>query len=524
MRKILSCVAAALLLGTPSAYSAEIEKPAAIDGSAYSVIPSVLYNVTTANGRTDSYIRLFNGGLSTARFDLIIVNPATGATVGSTFSINVPSHASVQYQIQDLFGASYANVSVTGTAAYFVYVKSSEPTAGYQHAYFNDGTKFFENATTCATLLNQTMLAATNTIVLTNLSSSLLTNGTNLNYPTSVVIHNYSSTAATYRLVGVNARTGEPLGSIEKTVQANQTFSAPFFNPANATTLAASLQNQFGWNPIVSGTIYESWANLFVTDITGAVPQATVTHSIGNSTLGGSFPMTTACALNAPVSTSLSASTTFEGAIAGAGGQSGTFSILVATSGSTAAAPEGMQSAKATVEKQQATLTATGSLRLTSSSTPITLSGSYDTVTRKLTVTGGSYTFTGGVAAGSTYSGTYTGPSGAVGGFAGDKASATVKTRGYCGTFTGTDDEGAIGGTFNFVVSGTGALSGSISQSDGSAARLTGSASGTSVSGNVTGPETAASFSGILGTSSASGNFTGHEASGTWMGSSCGSF
>ena len=335
----------------------------------------------------------------------------------------------MQYRIGELFGALYANTTVSVGTAWIVYVKSSEASAGYQHVYYNDGTKFFENASSCTNLLNQSTLAASNTLVLTNLTSSLLVNGSN-SYPTSVVIHNYSATAATYRLIGVNARTGQTLGTKDVTIQANQTFSAPFFNPANATTLANSLQNNFGWTPISSGSTFELWANLLIIDTSGATPQASATHSIGNNTLGGSFAMTSACALNAPISTALSATTTttFDGAIAGANGQSGTFSITVPASGSTSAAPENMMTTKAAIEKPQATTNVTGTLRI--GSTTITLTGTYNTVTRSLTVTGGGYTFTGGVIAGSTFSGTYTGPGGALGGFAGDKRSATVTSRG----------------------------------------------------------------------------------------------
>ena len=480
MRSLLAYFCSAVLLGAipVASHAANVEKPEAIDGSTYSIIPSALYAVVTSTGRTDSYIRLFNGGLSSARFDLTIVKPATGVTVGTPFSINIPSHASQQFILGDLLGTQYAKATFSAGSAYIVYLKSSEPTAGYQHIYYNDGSKLFENASACSLLLNQSTLATSNTLVLTNLTTSILASGT-LNYPTSVVIHNYSTAAATYRIMGVNAFTGATVGNKDVTIQANQTFSAPFFNGSNATSLANSLQNNFGWTPQSS----ELWANLFITDTSGAAPQATAIHVINNNTLGGSFAMTTACALNAPVSTSLSATTTttFDGAIGGANGQTGTFSVTVQASGSSSATPETMQSVKATVEKPQAALTATGTLRIGNTTT--TLTGTYDTATRKLVITGGGYTFTGGVISGSTFSGTYTGPGGAAGGFAGDKRSATVASRGYCGTFSGHDDQGPIAGTFNFVASGSGAVSGTIATDDGSSARITGTASATAVSG-----------------------------------------
>ncbi len=372
MRKLFACLFVALL------GSATVEKAqAAIDGSTYSIIPSVLNTIVTTSGQTDSYIRLFNGGITSAQFDLIIVNPATGVTVGSPFSISVPSHASLQFRIGELFGSQYANTTVSNGTGWIVYLKSSEARAGYQHVYYNDGTKFFENASVCTNLLNQSTLAASNTLVLTNLTSSLLVTGGN-SYPTSVLIHNYAATAATYHIVGVNARTGETIGTKDVTIQANQTFSAPFYNGANATTLSNSLQTQFGWQPVSSGSIFELWANLLITESTGAAPQATAIHSIGNNTLGGSFAMTTACALNAPVSTAITTTAAFDGVVALSNGTTGTFSLTIPASASTASAvetPSAVEKASA-VEHQQASVTISGSYKPPTGSA-VTLTGTY---------------------------------------------------------------------------------------------------------------------------------------------------
>jgi len=525
MRKFLTSLASIAMLTAPMAPSfADIEKPAAIDGSAYSIIPNVLNTIVTTNGQTDSYIRLFNGGLSAASFDFQIVQPLTGANVGSAFSISVPSRASLQFRIGELFGAQYANTTVAAGTGFMVYLKSSEPKAGYQHVYYNDGTKFFENASVCTNLLNQVMLAASNTFVLTNLTSSVLASGA-VNYPTTVVIHNYSTSAATYRIVGVNARTGESIGTTDKTVQGNQTFNAPFYNGTNANTLAASLQTQFGWTPGAS----DLWVNLFITDVTGGVPQAVATHAIGNNTLGGQFAMTTACALNAPVAAAVSATTasSFDGVVTLSNGTTGTFSLTIPASGSSASAvetPSAVEKAAA-VERQLALLTISGSYRTPAGAT-ITLTGTYNTVTRAINLSGGTapniYTFIGAVSGTGTVTGTLTGPS-LTGSFGGGKQTPGTTSKAYCGTYSGHDDEGSTSGSFSLVVNGT-TVNGSHRSPDGDSGPIYGTLSGTSFTGHAPSDEGTVSLSGTVTATTFSGTYSGGPVGGQFSGTSCGSF
>ncbi len=143
-------------------------------------------------------------------------------------------------------------------------------------------------------------------------------------------------------------------------------------------------------------------------------------------------------------------------------------------------------------------------------------------MTRKLIVTGGGYTFTGGISAGSTYAGTYTGP-GVTGGFAGSKASATTVSKGYCGTLSGHDNAGAITATFNLVIAG-GSFSGFAANDEGGV-RLTGTVTGTSLTGyGVESGGGSATITGTVSGNSLTGNFSGSDTTGTFTASSCGTF
>ena len=130
MRKLLGYLAAALLSGAaPFTASAEIEKPQAIDGTTYAVIPGLINYINN----TASFIRFFNGGYASTNFTLTIVNPTTSAQVGSVATISVPARAAKIISIKDLLGSSYANANVADGSAYTAYLQSSEPLAGYQH-------------------------------------------------------------------------------------------------------------------------------------------------------------------------------------------------------------------------------------------------------------------------------------------------------------------------------------------------------------------------------------------------------
>jgi hypothetical protein len=143
-----------------------------------------------------------------------------------------------------------------------------------------------------------------------------------------------------------------------------------------------------------------------------------------------------------------------------------------------------------------------GTLNLAGSPGPIALTGTYNTSSHALSVSGGGYTFTGTFASGQL-TGTVTGPAGN-GTFAA-QPTGTATIRNYCGTYAGRTDNGhfnisvnvsanTIAGAWASAVDGqTGGLTGTVSGSSfsvdvgGSGGTVvTGSITSTSVSGTYT--------------------------------------
>ena len=202
------------------------------------------------------------------------------------------------------------------------------------------------------------------------------------------------------------------------------------------------------------------------------------------SACGGSS--TPAPTPTAPSPQPAAASTTFQGIVAGSGGQSGTLTLTIqAVIASSSVRPLAVSQGS-------------GTLHLVGAST-VALTGTYDSVTSAVSFAGGGFTFAGTVSGGAL-AGTYGGPNGSRGGFSslnGTGATVTV----YCGTLkdptTGSLDP------FNIAVSASGAISGVVSdnrdvislrgQLAGTAATLTGSDGGSFgpviiQNGSVTGP------------------------------------
>lgn len=162
-----------------------------------------------------------------------------------------------------------------------------------------------------------------------------------------------------------------------------------------------------------------------------------------------------ACNSSSPSAPEASTNTTvFQSIIAGSGNQTGTLTLTVHSQVS------GLRSwlRLPWVAKLNAqTVSASGSVHVAGGSTT-SLSGTFDTTTRALSVSGGGFTFTG-TATTNTLNGSYTAPGGATGVFAG-RSTASGTVRSFCGnTMGGTGD---VTGVFSFTVAdGSGALTGS---------------------------------------------------------------
>jgi hypothetical protein len=138
--------------------------------------------------------------------------------------------------------------------------------------------------------------------------------------------------------------------------------------------------------------------------------------------------------------------TTLQGTVAGNDGlQSGSLTVVVQAAVSASALRKDVHALS--------TATASGTLTLAKGGGVFTLTGTFDTSAGTLNLSGGGFVLTGTISQGAM-SGTYTGPEGTSGGFAGLDATHGGVTN-YCGTWSG----GGQAGVFNLAVSASGAVS-----------------------------------------------------------------
>jgi hypothetical protein len=484
MCKVGKAILAVTLLGgvlgtgatLPSAHATSVERPAAINGTGEAAVFAA-YDGSGGSPLT-SYIRFFDGGSSTTTFSITIVGSQSGNTYGQPFTLQIPAFASPQYslgQLLALAGTAAGAGAAGGDASFALFIIDPDATAGYQHVTFNSVSTLFENNSVCNNgLLAAAYLSSTGQNVLTNVHTSTLSG-----YPSVVYFYNYSTTPVSAPVtiydagtVGSDGKTptataGKLIGSTTIQVPANGLVTEPF----------SALQTLVNWTPTSS----QLHANVVVGSASSTNPVILV-HSITNATLGGSINMTSACAVNAPSSSSSSgssggspsgstATTTYEGTLAGNDGTSGTLSVTVDATISSNTAP--IKSARAAgdgIEKPQDVVAASGTILLSYGST-VTLTGTFDSSTSTVTLSGGGYSFAG-TATSSGFSGRFTGPNNSTGGFSAISGSASSVT-----AFCGTENNG---GGFNLQVSSSGVLSGETS--DG--ATLTGQVTGSTFSGS----------------------------------------
>jgi N-acetylneuraminic acid mutarotase len=203
--------------------------------------------------------------------------------------------------------------------------------------------------------------------------------------------------------------------------------------------------------------------------------------------------------------------TTFQGVLAGPGGESGVITLTTVTG---AASAVSVQSVGPAAASGPGTANLNGTVAIVGGGTH-TLTGTFDAGTGGITASGGGYTFMGSVS-GSNVSGSYTGPNGA-GTFRGLSSSASTPTFvTYCGTFSGPRGPQ---GVWNLERSGSLLFGVVVDYSPGpgpnappKTVTLTGQVTGTSVS------LTASDLNGNA-VGSATGTITQTEGSGTWASS-----
>lgn len=258
------------------------KKQAAVAGNLYAVIAPV-YGKPEDDVIT--FLRIFQGGSSTATVSVKVVGTPSGNDYG-TASLQIPPRASKQFSttdIMDAAGISFPNEDFT------FYLQSNEITAGYQHVMFSQNTGFFENASLCRYMLNQTVGSVVDSVVLTNIHTTNLTNWAG-GYPSQVEFHNYWNTAITYRITVIEAETGTARGEFNFPAQPNSSY----------VLTASYIEQQAGWTSS-GGSSGQNHMNIVVTDPSDAPPAVVLGHTIENTRQTGTgINMTAMCAINPP--------------------------------------------------------------------------------------------------------------------------------------------------------------------------------------------------------------------------------
>ncbi len=169
------------------------------------------------------------------------------------------------------------------------------------------------------------------------------------------------------------------------------------------------------------------------------------------------------------------------------------------------------------VQNAESLITVNGSIKIGSTTIPIT--GTYNTTTDSIFISGGGYTFTGKLHNGHI-TGSYTGPNGP-GGFSASPSSSEGSVKVYCGTSHETSPDTSSHGRFNLVITGT-----SVSGITDDGLELSGTVNGTNISISINvGGTLFPIATGVIEGTSLHGNysFSGSEGTvtGTWEASPC---
>jgi hypothetical protein len=174
-----------------AAAPSERERAQAVNGSLYAVVAPV----HLGESGFFSFLRLFNGGASTATFTVTVVGSGT-ATAYGTATLQVPSRASIQYPMFEILVPANAMTRNEADTQISFYIQSTEPLAGYQHVTLNHRESFFQNASVCRWTIQEAVGAVAPSAMLTHIHTSpLAAQG----YPSFIELHNFAATPVTSR-------------------------------------------------------------------------------------------------------------------------------------------------------------------------------------------------------------------------------------------------------------------------------------------------------------------------------------
>lgn len=254
------------------------ERPQAVNGTLYAVV-APLY---VGEGGFFSYLRLFNGGASTATFTVAVVGSGTATNYG-TATFQIPPRASIQHSMSQVLVGANAVTRDAADVQFSFYIQSTEPLAGYQHVTHSPGASYFNNASVCKWTIQDAVSAVAPSAILTNVHTGPLASQ---GYPASIELHNYAATAVTYRFTVIEAASGNIVGETTFPTRANGSYTIPW----------AQIESAVNWSPLAN----QIYANVVVTDTAGAIPAVVVGQTVANGPLASTLNVTTMCAVNRP--------------------------------------------------------------------------------------------------------------------------------------------------------------------------------------------------------------------------------
>jgi hypothetical protein len=202
----------------------------------------------------------------------------------------------------------------------------------------------------------------------------------------------------------------------------------------------------------------------------------------------------------------------------GGGSNSTTFTGVISTDDGSASGAVAFTIATTTLAPPSATgpslvaANATGSVKFNGQAA-VSLSGTYDSDTDVLALTGGGYTIGGLFDGVDRLEGAFSGPNNTSGSFVTTK---TANATSFCGTYTANDQSDH--GTFSFVISGSN-VRGEARSVDGTVIPLDGVIEGNAITIYVPGTQTTLA-TGTRSGNNASGTYGG-DSPGTWTGGVC---
>ncbi len=244
-----------------------VERPTALAGSGY----TVLGRTFLGESGNISYLRLMNLSGADATVNATLVGSPSGRNYGTT-QISIPNNASRQIRITLLMSDVGIGELTSPDTRLAVYLQTGADPVAVQHVLFSGESGFFENLSSC-----QNSSFSDGNSALINVHTSLLPA-----YVSTINIHNFGDTEATYDIDIYNAETGAHFGRVPVTIQANTTFEQPFVYFENQINIPS--------NPPV----------LFVNMVAfprSGVRTALMTHTVLNSTFAAYLNLTNFCTI-----------------------------------------------------------------------------------------------------------------------------------------------------------------------------------------------------------------------------------